>query len=800
MATRPSILITRSPSGVSRTGETMPYYAHSGRDTSAARIDWQFLDEHLLGVAKGARERASSVKSRTLGLPFEDAAYAAGLSHDLGKYRPGFQGKLSGDPFPRVETYHKGAGAATAWSSKSYAAAFAIAGHHGGLPNKVDLRDDVRKNVSFTPVADRVWPVALVDCAGLRDLRWPSTSVEDPLLFDLEARLLFSCLVDADWADTAEHDRTVRGWPEEPGPPRLTKQTAKTWLDSVLATLREKVEEGDRTTRVATARGQVLQAALNAAVGSLPGFFSLTVPTGGGKTLSGLAFALAHAAEHQLRRIIYVAPYLTILDQNARAIREAMGIAPDGPEVLEHHCLADPTGEPPSPAGLEGEADASQGTDQDQARRAAAARRAENWDAPVIITTNVQFFESLFSNEPGRCRKLHNVARSVIVLDECQAIPPELFAPTCSMLTQLVEHLGCTVVLATATQPAFHHDTLVKKGCALPGVREIVAPESGLFPKLLRTRIEWPRPGESLGWDEVAGLMAGDKREGRRAALCVVNSRRAARELFQALNEIHPGASFHLSTWMCPRHRLIVLDEVRARLDAGNPCYLASTQLIEAGVDIDFPLVLREMGPFDAVLQAAGRCNREGTLNRPDGSPGGRVVVFRSRAAMGHPERYFPLDPWYAAGRDTLENAFLAEGRHPQADDPAIVREYYDRLFNMGDLDSREIQSLRRASQFKEVSARYRLIEAGGQPVIAATWSDPPSRGKEIENLIEGLRERPTRNRFRRLAPFQVNLRFPTGRQLSYVEEGPHGVSIWRGGYDPKMGLWDELLADQCVN
>jgi CRISPR-associated endonuclease/helicase Cas3 len=499
----------------------------------------------------------------------------------------------------------------------------------------------------------------------------------------------------------------------------------------------------------------VLQACL-AAAATTPGLFSLTVPTGGGKTLSGLAFALKHAAAHNLRRVIYVAPYLSILDQNARVLRQALGFGPDAPELFEHHSLAEPPGD--------------EGADETASR--AAVRRAESWDAPVIITTNVQFFESLFSNRPGRCRKLHNIARSVVLLDECQCLPPELVAPTCSVLGQLAGRLGCSLVLCTATQPAFDHADMPER---LIGVREIIPAGLALFSRLRRVGVEWPADGTALDWVEVAGRM----RE-QRAALCIVNTKGAARDLFTELSR-HGGDVFHLSTAMCPAHRLAVLDAVQARLKSGRRCYLVSTQLIEAGVDVDFPFVMRELAPLEAIIQAAGRCNREGRLKAADGSPGGRVVVFRSTGGG------MPPDRWYRAGRQILEASFLNNARKPRIDHLADVREYFERLYRSGSLDGRAIQDDRRALAFASVAAKYRLIDDEGLPVVVASWKE---KRDQVEDLLQDVRTRPTRAAFRRLTPFQVNLRtFELTKMGAWAAEEASGLWVWRGGYDSSVGV-----------
>lgn len=335
-----------------------------------------------------------------------ESSALSGLLHDLGKYRIEFQQMLLGH-----KTYHKQAGAVKAAFLKDVPVAFAIAGHHGGIPNKTELESAILSDNGRT-VADEVWGIAYSEIPELNRLAASPLKLSG-LDADLKTRIIFSCLVDADWTDTSRHDRIVRGLAPEPPPPTFSPET---WLPRLLNTLGDKARSC-RETHVKEARRDVLDACLLAAQ-KPPGIFSLTVPTGGGKTLAGLAFALKHAITHGLRRIIYVAPYLTILEQNENVIRSALGFDDLSPEIFVHHSLADPPG-----------TDEQKSTERD-----ASARRAENWDSPIVITTSVQFFESLFSNKPGRCRKLHNIARSVVILDECQTLPPELVAPICGML------------------------------------------------------------------------------------------------------------------------------------------------------------------------------------------------------------------------------------------------------------------------------------------------------------------------------------------------------------------------------
>ncbi len=750
---------------------TVLFFAHSGDKSDHS--DWQMLAEHLQRVAELSRFcMADAVPS----LPkLAELANAAGWLHDLGKYRPEFQQMIRGIRVQKEKTWHKQAGAAKAFDVKNAPVAFAIAGHHGGLPDATKLKDSVNGS-SGRDVANAVWSVATADCPDVGHVSLSPIADKDDLANELLTRLVFSCLVDADWTDTAAHARSVEGRPEEP--PALPLE-AEQLLKRVLQFIEQRAA-GCREPFVRAARAEVLAAALSTA-DEETGIFSLTVPTGGGKTLSALAFALKHAAKHGLRRVIYVAPYLSILDQNANVIREALGFERNASEVFEHHSLAEPVD-----LRADDSREAVTSDAENETRLMSATRRAENWDAPIVITTSVQFFESLFANKPGQCRKLHNIARSVILLDECQTLPPGLVAPTCGMLGQLVQRLGCSVVLCTATQPAFQHPAMPER---LERVHEIARSELRLFERLRRVHVEWPKPDDPpLSWSDVTARMVRE-----RAALCIVNTRRAARELFAELKQ-SSKAVFHLSTSMCPAHRLGVLADVKRRLEAGKKCYLVSTQLIEAGVDIDFPVVLRELAPLEAIIQAAGRCNREGRLNSPNGEPGGRVIVFRSV------EGAIPKDGWYETGRALLTTLFLNQDAPPNIDDPTHIQRYFSQLYwtkGPEALDRKKIQALRRSFNFPEVAEAYRLINDDGVAVLVAEWAE---RKAEIEELLAEVKENPTRANYRRLAPFQINLRQHELAKLpvTAVEEVP-GVPVWRGNYDAQLGFSPTIADDALI-
>lgn len=738
------------------------FYAHTHEEEPLPGPKWQPLEKHLESVGRLVGQYLSEIASNEV----SRIGVIAGLQHDLGKYRHEFQQMLRGLKPPREKTFHKQAGAAiAAVELKCFPAAFAIAGHHGGIPNKTDLESAIRSPNGLA-VGREVWDHAVRNIPELAKLTPFSVNFEK-IHADLTTRLIFSSLVDADWTDTAAHERSVNGLPLETPPAAFQ---ADQWLAILLEHLRSK-SEGCPQENVKACRKDVLDACLNAAE-TPPGIFSLTVPTGGGKTLASMAFALKHAMHHKtpFRRIIYVAPYLTILEQNEESIREALGIPQSSNKLFVHHSLA----EPPEAS--------DENSDQD-----AAARRAENWDAPIIITTSVQFFESLFSNKPARSRKLHNIPRSIVILDECQTLPPEVVAPTCGMLRKICENWGTTIVLCTATQPAFSHE-------AIPAAdrlraKEIIPDSLKLFDRLKRVSIQWPTsPTDVLSWPQLAHQMTK-----ARSALCIVNSRRAAREIWEVIRELEPRCSFHLSTSMCPAHRKVVLKKVRQLLRGKKPCFLVSTQLIEAGVDVDFPVVFRELAPLEAIIQAAGRCNREGQLTDEKGEKTlGQVIAFRSQKAVEEPRKYFPPDQWYVAGRSTLENHFLNTNLYPRVDRPDDIDQYFKRLYHSGSLDKHYIQDDRCSFKFAAVAENYRIIKDESIAAVVATWESHRNR---VEKLLKVVRRDPSRSNFRALAPYQVNLRY---YELRTVGESIVPISdkidhpVWYGRYDENLGLSSE--------
>ncbi len=493
----------------------------------------QLLRDHLRSVAE-----LTSNFAEDAGLPRVLGEWAGWL-HDLGKYSDEFQRHLARQDRDFVE--HAAHGAAIALAANSIECAFAINAHHSGLATASALKELASRNdrtVGLVP-AERIAERA----AKFRDLARmdallvdaPPTSVPakgSELQFELRTRMLLSCLADADRLDAeawmSNWHPQLRTNVEQLNPKARLKGTTD-YISSLAA--------GGETSDVNWARNEVLRAALGAAA-QKPGFFSLTVPTGGGKTLASLAFALAHADEYGMQRVIFVVPFLTVIEQNAAVIRKAAGEAEYGTVVLEHH----------SNVVGRGSDEAEQGQSAHEVRQRLLA---ENWDAPIVITTAVQFFESLFSDHPTDARKIHNVANSVVVFDEAQTFPPGMLRPLVAMLRQLVDEYRCSAVFCTATQPALTQD-IRGRGDPEPllpagSVREIASDPASLFGRLKRVEVRWP-DSQSITLAAVAASMAETKQ-----ALAVLNTKKQARELFgQPLS--HDPRPIHLSTRMCAAH------------------------------------------------------------------------------------------------------------------------------------------------------------------------------------------------------------------------------------------------------
>lgn len=727
------------------------FYAH----TPVGGSNWHDLVSHLNQTAERARENAAKFSAGEL-------AYLAGLWHDLGKFNSEFQyylrncekAKREDGTAPAKGVPHAVYGAIMAADSLQ-ALASIIYGHHAGLPNRSKLRDAVQ-GTEYREKYGSILPVARKEMEDLDFRDDVNGLLADPPQNELQMetfqRMLFSALVDADFLDTEKHfdleASELRG--SEVGLARLWEVFGRD-RESFVAS------SGGRTA-VNAVREEVYRFCLEAGERS-QGVYRLGVPTGGGKTRSGLGFALRHAVEHDLDRVIFAVPYTSIIEQTAgvyRGIFEELG---EG-AVLEHHSAV--------------RRDEAIGEERQDEARTRARLAAQNWDAPLVVTTTVQLFESLFANRTSRCRKLHNLCRSVIVLDEVQTLPVGLLGPTVSMLRELVRRYGVTVVLCTATQPALDDSSKYLEG--FETVNDIVPPERAAEHFRALRRVEYETPSEPWSWEEVARRLLEASPE--RQAMAVVNTRKDALAFLERLDG---EPVLHLSTLLCGAHRRVVLEEVRRRLKADEPCLLVATQVVEAGVDLDFPAVFRALGPLDRIVQAAGRCNREGRMDAP-----GRVVVFE-------PEEGSVPRGEYAAAFGEAEQMLKRPGF--DLHDPEIFREYFRRLYQDVPTDQEDIQKLRREFDYPEVAWRYRLISDATVPVIIRYPSDDERR-KPLDNLLQRIRHTGIwSGDHRRLQPYIVSMfEHEFEKRREQTEEISEGIFVWNGNYDELRGIEDVSL------
>lgn len=698
-----------------------------------------FLADHLRETARLAKGFASKLQAAEL-------AELAGIWHDLGKYSNafqhriltanGFESHLEGGHSARPD--HSSAGAL--WARKRLDGTglpiiLAIAGHHAGLKDPHVIGNRLKENPHRLDEALAGSPPSeLLELAPLPlpGFLYPEDSKSpDPHRLEMFTRMLFSALCDADFLDTEAFYDADRSTNRQTS---LTPRDLKAKLEPYLAELQSQAP----ATEVNQARQEILAACISASAIE-PGFFSLTVPTGGGKTLSSLAFALEHADHHELERVIVAIPYTSITEQTSDVFRRAVG----SDAILEHHSLIEPS------------------------RETVWNRLAsENWDAPLVVTTTVQLFESLFANRSNACRKLHRIARSVIILDEAQTLPPHLLSPILDGLKTLVRDYGCTVLICTATQPAFKQSPAILEG--LETIREIIPPEMRLFERLRRVRVKWPTSSDPLPYETLADELIDEE-----DVLAIVHKRKDAKELCLALDErLEEVETLHLSALMCAAHRSQVLATIQHRKRSGQPVRLIATQLVEAGVDLDFRVVYRAMAGIDSLAQAAGRCNREGKL-----ADLGELRVFHA-----------PTQPPAGVPRKAAD---IAKGLiDPETDlfAPELYRRYFTQLYDLSDRDSKGIQAYRGTLDYEAVARHFKLIEDEWSATIVVPFGEAPA-------LIEELRQKGiSRQRMRALQRFTVTVprKLPEEwMRLGYAERVADSVPYLLPGaaYDMRFGL-----------
>ena len=712
----------------------MKYYAHSEN----SRKEKHSLSEHL-------RQTAELAESFACDETYKPIFKIAGLLHDLGKYQPDFQSYLDNGG-ERGSVPHASWGAGYARIRRLIEASIAIDGHHKGLPDNSAWKSDTerfkREEVfEFTNIKQ-----SFINDTGVNEA---DIQAVDSLAFteksqrEIFIRYLFSALTDSDWLSTEEH------FEQDKYNMRIGSVLP---ADSMISKLEEelfkKSKKGEINQLRNDARNQVLQKA------EMPcGFYSLSLPTGMGKTLTSMAWAIRHAKKNGLKRIIIVLPYINIIDQTAQVLKGIFG----DELVLEHHSSYN-----------EGDLDdiyVSESYSSIQERKKLAC---ENWDYPIIVTTTVQFFESLFSNRPSQCRKIHNIAESVVIFDEVQVLPKDVILPTLQMLKDVQAVMKTSFLFCTATQPAFEK----RQGFdGISTIQHLIDNPSVLYEKTRRVNYDLLN---DLNPIDCMGLLE-SVTQADASTLVIFNTKKAALEFFNYTRDcIDWEKKYHLSTSMCPSHRKGVIRSIRHDLEAKKKILVVSTQLIEAGVDFDFPVVFRAMAPLEAVIQSAGRCNREGTL----GEMGGKVFLFKLQDG-GMPDRT------YAACAGHTEE--LIKRDIYQLHGHTIFNEYYAQVIKLYvDPDKFNINEARRQFNFKTVNDSYRIIQETTEGLYVYNYSD------ESRQLLHSLeyKEFLSRDDFRKMQTFTVQVYhhfiFQNGNMCKTM---PQGFKVWYGNYDPETGI-----------
>jgi len=716
------------------------------------RTDWETMAQHEERVAERCRRFLARIDPA-----LEAWGDVLGRWHDLGKYSSDFQRYLDSANGLAAEDVHRGemrgrvdhstAAAKLAiekFSVKGRLLSYCFAGHHAGLPDWDDgetQRGLKQRSTKEIPDWQANAPKQLTETAfpPIPAMKPVEKHEADVAAFRvaLLIRIVFSGLVDADFLATEEFMSPDRQQD------RVKNHAGLEDMANVLESAIQKLELGAKPSRVNSIR-KAVAASCQKRASLPPGFFSLCVPTGGGKTIASLRFALNHAKEHGLERVIVAVPFTSIIEQNSKVYRNIF--AELGSEVvLEHHSNLDPA-------------------DETTTNRL----QAENWDAPLVVTTNVQLFESLFACRTSKCRKLHRIPRSVIVLDEAQTLPIELLQPTLYALRELVESYGCSVILCSATQPALNWRDDFPIG--LKYIRPIVEDINSLHETLKRTAVT--QVGK-LTNDQLAQELLDEEQ-----ALCIVNTRPHAAAVFEMIR--NAGDCFHLSTRMCAAHRLAILDEIRDRLNHKQPCRVISTQLIEAGVDVDFPVVYRASCGLDSLAQAAGRCNREGLLDI------GRVVFFD--AEQRPPPGFL---------RQSADSAAELLEDFDDLLSPAAIEAYFqlhywkksDAWDNYQVLAAIGSQPNKLEFNFRQVADRYKFIRDESETILVG-WGDA---GAKLLSRLEHHDVHIHRDVWRRLQRYGVQVRQHELAELQRVGavEKMHErwVLVQQHLYDDELGL-----------
>lgn len=746
------------------------YVAHVKQHVDGS-WDTHLLEEHLYEVAGLAEKFAQSFDSK-------DWAYLAGLWHDLGKYRPAFQDhirKSSGyEPDAHISseknpnTSHASTGAVYAMEKLEgfgRILAYVIAGHHAGLPDfEIDdgkgraLKEIISRDQSLLQEALREKIPDTILGGGHPVL----SSFVTPDELHIWIRMLFSCLVDADFLDT---ERFM-------APEKADNRGQDTGIKEMLSCFNEYMERFQKERHegsINSIRAEILEMCRVKANGK-PGIYTMTVPTGGGKTLSSLAFALEHAVKHDKRRIIYAIPYTSIIEQTAEVFRGVF--EPLGEVLIEHHSNTEP--------------------DKHEKETSWSRLAVENWDAPLIVTTTVQLFESLYASRTSRCRKLHNLVNSVIVIDETQLLPPDQLNPIRHIVQSLSQQYGVTFVMSTATPTGFEAQTSPFGKRLLQGIEseEIIDAPKQYYRQLERVNLKLPDDfSQKQSWDGISSELKKCD-----SVLAVVNTRKDARELWEKM----PAGTFHLSALMCAQHRSEAIQEIKNRLEHGQSTRVISTQLVEAGVDLDFPVVYRALAGLDSIVQAAGRCNREGRLDK------GKVVAFVPPSE--------PPKGLLTQARDT--SISLLDGFRGDIQSPETFKRYFDKFYAaVKDHDKNHVlDKLQRTAdelqiQFRTAAQRFKMIDDEDTISVFVRYEGLDGENKESDNLLNTLANAElNRGLLRKLQRYTVTLykhQFEKMLHRGEIEEICQGFYAQSGAgvYHSALGLLLEPeLTAQYVN
>ncbi|HDO25064.1 MAG TPA: CRISPR-associated helicase Cas3' [Nitrospirae bacterium] len=711
----------------------MKYFAHSENNRNKKHS----LSEHL-------RQTANYAESFACKESYKAIFSVSGLLHDLGKYQPAFQNYLKNGG-ERGSVPHASWGAGYARLLGIIDASIIIDGHHKGLPDKSAWKSDTEPFKRGEVAGFEEIVKTFICDANINevDIRKPDSLAFTESQREAFVRYLFSVLTDSDWLSTENH------FDEDKFNSRIgTSLHVDMLIDKLEEEFSKKSKDGEINILRNNARDQARHQA------DMPcGFYSLALPTGMGKTLTSVSWALRHAKKNDLKRIIIVLPYINIIDQTAQTLKDIFGEE----WVLEHHSNynEDDSGEREEPESC-----------SPLKKRKELA--CENWDYPIIVTTTVQFFESLFSSRPSKCRKIHNIAESVVIFDEVQTLPKEVILPTLKMLRDIQDVMNTSFLFCTATQPAFEK----RQGFdGIDNIYPLIEDSAVLYEKI--KRVEYHLLNDLNPMDN-SGLLEAVMKTGN-SALVIFNTKKAALEFYStARNEGDWEKKYHLSTAMCPAHRKGVIKDIRNDLAAKKKILVISTQLIEAGVDFDFPVVFRAMAPLEAIIQSAGRCNREGNL----GEMGGDVFLFKLQDS-GMPDRT------YSACAGHAEE--LIKQDISRLHDHNIFNEYYAQVIRLYvDPDRFNINEVRKKFNFKTVNDSYRIIQNTSEGLYIYNYND------ESRQLLHSLEHKEflSKEDYRTMQAYTVQAyKYFIFKNSELCKTMPQGFMVWYGNYDPETGI-----------